>query len=125
MRRAAIWAAVILLAACLPGDLLPRPREMGELAPVRVMGVDADGPELEVTAATGERDGQEPLTLTARGASVSAAVRETQDLGDSYLHYGHVEQLVIGQEAAQEKLPQILDSYRGAGDTAADPEENG
>ncbi|MBQ6360285.1 MAG: NAD(P)H-dependent oxidoreductase subunit E [Lachnospiraceae bacterium] len=24
-----------------------------------------------------------------------------------------------------EKLPQILDSYRGAGDTAADPEENG
>ena len=109
MRRTAAWAAILLLIVCVPGDLLPRPREMGELAPVRVLGVDAHDGEIEVTAATGERDGQQPLTLNARGASVSEAARSVQDLGDSYLHYGHVEQIVLGQEAAQAALPQILD----------------
>lgn len=109
MRRAVIWAAAVLLAACAPGELLPHPREMGELALVRVMGVDADGSEIEVSVSAGESDGEETPTLAARGASVSAAARSAQELGDGYLYYGHVEQILIGQEAAQEVLPQILD----------------
>lgn len=101
--------AMLLLTGCGRGALVPYSREMGELALVRVMGVDISEQEVELTVSAGSQGQQEPITLSARGQSVSAAALNAKSIGDSYIYYGHMDQLLLGEDAAQETVPQVLD----------------
>ena len=72
-----LWAAaVLLLAGC---DQLPEAREMGDMALLRVMGVDTAPAGMAVTGSTGPRakglqaEGEPALTLAADRSSLSAA----------------------------------------------------
>ncbi len=99
-----------LLAGCDDRALLPYAREMGETALMRTVGLDAGEDGVVFTAATGSRaGGQEALVLSASGTSVPAAALAVQSLGDSYVYYGHTDQLLVGEEQAARGLTELVD----------------
>ena len=87
------------------------------MALLRTMGVDAGEKEgdLRVTVSTGKRaaglqgEGQPPLILSAEGGSLSSACLAMQGLSDSYVFYGYVDQLLLGEELALEGVQTVLD----------------
>ena len=103
----------VLVSAFLMGALasgcgkaaLPYAREMGDMALLRTMGVDAGeaAGQVRVTVSTGARaaglqgEGQPTLILSALGDSLSGACRSLQGLSDSYVFFGYVDQLLLGE----------------------------
>ena len=118
MGAAAVLAAALLLSGC-GKTALPYAREMGDMALLRTMGVDAEeeAGQVRVTVSTGKRaaglqgESQPPLILSAAGESLSAACLSMQGLSDSYVFYGYVDQLLLGEEAAQEGVEPVLDYF--------------
>lgn len=115
MRGLCVLAALcLLLSGC---DSLPYPREMGDMALLRTMGVDRDGDALVVTASTGPRarglqgEGMPSLVLSARQQSLSAACLAMQGLSDNYVFFGYVDQLLLGEELASQGIVPVLDYF--------------
>lgn len=110
-----LWAAaVLLLAGC---DRLPEAREMGDMALLRVMGVDTAPAGMAVTGSTGPRakglqaEGEPALTLAADRSSLSAACLAMQGQSDSYVFFGYVDQLMVGEALAEQGLRPVLDYF--------------
>jgi len=110
MKKAvACFLAVVLLSGC--GRGLPQSRELDDMALMRTMGVDLgeNEGELLVTASTNRRarglqgEAQPPLVLSAGRESISGACLAIQGLSDSYVFYGHVDQLLLGEELARQE----------------------
>ena len=111
-------ALLLLPALLLTGCAgLPRPREMGDMALLRTMGVDLGEDGLSVTVSTGPRarglqgEQEGALVLSARGDSFSAAALSLQSLSDSYVFFGYVDQLLLGQELAEAGITRVLDYF--------------
>lgn len=99
-----------LLTGCGDRALLPYAREMGDTALLRTMGVDRGEDEMTLTVSTGSRaGGQEALVLSASGPSLPAAALAVQSLGDSYVYYGHVDQMLVGEKQAAHGLSELVD----------------
>lgn len=99
-----------LLTGCGDRALLPYAREMGDTALLRTIGVDWAEDEVTLTVSTGSRaGGQEALVLSASGPSFPAAALAVQSLGDSYVYYGHVDQLLVGEPQAARGLTELVD----------------
>ena len=104
MRKLALMLAQCLLLAGCTG--LPKPREMGEMALLRTVGVDGAEASVTITASTGERasgtegNKQPPLILTGEGASLSAASLDLRAHSDSWVFSGYVDKLLLGQDAS-------------------------
>lgn len=111
MKGLPVWVLMLsLLSGCGGRALLPYAREMGDTALMRTVGLDAWEDGVLLSASTGERTGgQEPLTLSASGSSVPAAALAVQGLGDSYVYYGHVDRLLIGEEQAVRGVGTLMD----------------
>lgn len=116
MRRTLpLLAALALLLTGCSG--LPRPREMGDMALLRTMGVDLGEEGLSVTVSTGPRakglqgEGESALVLSAQGESLSDAALTLQSLSDSYVFFGYVDQLLLGEELAGAGVTQVLDYF--------------
>lgn len=111
MRR--VTACVLLmgmLSGCAGRSLLPYAREMGDTALVRVVGVDVADDGVELTVSTGTRGGgEEALVLSAQGRTLPEAALAVQSLGDSYVYYGHADQLVVGEEQVIAGLDGLVD----------------
>ena len=109
------WLFLILAALALvvvgsdPLNLLPYAREIDTVALMRTLGVDGSPEGMAVTVSGGARDGQEPEIFSGQGASVSGALLTMQGQGESYLFYGHVGQLLLGEALAEENLRPPLD----------------
>ncbi len=111
-------AALALLLVPLGGcraDVLPYAREIEEMELMRTLGVDAgaDG-GLAVAASTGRQGGADgldgPPTLAfGQADTLSAAVLDMQGEGDSYLYFGHVGQLLLGEELARRSARPALE----------------
>ena len=105
---------VLLLTGC---SGLPYPREMGDMALLRTMGVDLGEEGLSVTVSTGPRakglqgEGESALVLSAQGDSLSDAALTLQSLSDSYVFFGYVDQLLLGEELAGAGVTQVLDYF--------------
>ena len=117
MRGLCVLAALcLLLSGC---DSLPYPREMGDMALLRTMGVDAgEGDyQVEVTVSTGKRayglqgESQPSLVLSAQRESLSAACLAMQGLSDSYVFYGYVDQLLLGEGLIKRSVWPVLDYF--------------
>lgn len=110
MKIVLVCAALLgMLSGCSGRGWLPYAREMGDTALLRTMGLDG-GERVELTVSTGGRSGgQEALVLSAFGDSIPAAALAVQSLGDSYVYYGHVDQLLLGEEAAVEGVAPVVD----------------
>ena len=110
--KAVLVCAMLLtmLTGCGSRGWLPYAREMGDTALLRTMGLDGSGERLELTVSTGSRSGgQEALVLSAFGESIPAAALAVQSLGDSYVYYGHVDQLLLGEEVAVRGVGPVVD----------------
>jgi len=110
--KAVLVCAMLLtmLTGCGSRGWLPYAREMGDTALLRTMGLDGSGERLELTVSTGSRSGgQEALVLSAFGESIPAAALAVQSLGDSYVYYGHVDQLLLGEGVAVRGVGPVVD----------------
>lgn len=111
--------AAALLALLLSGcRQLPQAREMEDMALMRTVGVDAgrDG-QVTVTASSGRRargiqgETESPLILSAQRGSIAGACLAIQGLSESYVFYGHVDQLLLGEELARDGLRAALEYF--------------
>ena len=117
-RRRAGCGLALAACLCLTGCAgVPAAREMGNMALLRAMGVDTDGEAVLVTASTGLRasgtqgEEAEALTLRAGGPSLSAACLSMQGQSDSYVFFGYVDQLLLGEELARQGVRPVLDYF--------------
>ena len=106
-----LWFCVLtcmLLTGC---RWLPQPREMGDMALVRCVGVDPAGEEVNLTLSTGPQaqgtqGGEKPaLCLSAYGKSLSGAAQSAQLQSEKSLFFGYVDQLLLGEEQVGEISP--------------------
>ena len=107
------WAGVLaLLLLPLGGcraDLLPYAREIEDMSLVRTLGVDADADGVAVTAATGGQGLDDPALISGSAGTLSAALLEMQGEGDSYIYFGHVGQMLLGEDLARRGVGGALD----------------
>lgn len=116
MKRALplLLAVVVTLSGCTG---LPRPREMGDMALLRAMGVDRGEEGVSLTVSTGPRakglqgEQQPALTLSAEKPSLSAASLAIQGLSDRFVSFGYVDQLLLGEELARQGVKPVLDWF--------------
>ena len=107
-------AACLLLTGC---SQLPVAREMEDMALLRTMGIDRAPEGVAVTGSTGPRasglqgEGEPALTLSADRESLSAACLAMQGQSDSFVFFGYVDQLLIGEELAEEGVRPVLDYF--------------
>lgn len=103
MRKLVLMIAQCLLLAGCTG--LPTPREMGDMALLRTVGVDGGETGVFLTASTGERSGGSegekgpPLVLTGGGESLSAAAASLRQRGDSWVFFAYADQILLGRDA--------------------------
>lgn len=109
-----LMTLVLLLSGC---QALPRAREMGDMDLLRTMGVDAGESGVAVTASTGPRaqglQGQEESarSLSAPGGSLTSACLALQSMGENYVFFGYVDQLLLGEELARRDVTSTLDYF--------------
>lgn len=114
MKKLLLPALCLLLTGC---SGLPTAREMGDMALLRTLGVDPSPAGVAVTGSTGPRargvegEGESALTLGADRESLSAACLAMQGQSDSYVFFGYVDQLLIGQALAEEGVRPVLDYF--------------
>lgn len=114
-KRLVPWLAACLLLTGCSG--LPAAREMGDMALLRAMGIDAAPAGVAVTGSTGPRakgiqSEEEPaLTLSADQESLSGACLAMQGQSDSYVFFGYVDQLLVGEELAERDIQPVLDYF--------------
>ena len=102
MRKLALMLAQCLLLAGCTG--LPQPREMGEMALLRTVGVDAVPEGVRLTGSTGLRvsgvEGaeEEALIVTGEGRSLPAAAFALGQKRDKTVFFGYVDKLLLGEK---------------------------
>ncbi len=99
-----MYMSLMLLAGC-GGQ--PTGWQTGNVTLVRAVGVDMaeQGVRLSASGGSGER----PLVLAAHGATVAEGMRRLGTMGDGFVHFGHADQLLLGQDFAQTGVAQLLD----------------
>lgn len=114
-KRLLPWLTACLLLAGCSG--LPTAREMEDMALLRTLGVDPSPAGVAVTGSTGPRarglqgEGEPALVLTADRASLSAACLAMQGQSDSFVFFGYVDQLLLGEELAEQGVRPVLDYF--------------
>lgn len=114
-KRLLPWLAACLLLSGCSG--LPTAREMGDMALLRTLGVDPSPAGVAVTGSTGpqakgvEGEGEPALTLSADRESLSSACLAMQGQSDSFVFFGYVDQLLLGEELAEEGVQPVLDYF--------------
>ena len=116
MKRRFLAAALIPLV-CLSGCSgvggLPYAREMENMALIRTLGVDTAEDGVQVTASSARQrqgDGETAaLVLSGSARTASAACLTMQTYGTAYVFYGHVSQLLLGEDMARQGLREVLD----------------
>lgn len=104
----------LLLTGC---SQLPVAREMDDMALLRTMGIDRAPEGVAITGSTGPRakglqsEGEPALTLEADRESLSAACLAMQGQSDSFVFFGYVDQLLIGEDLAEEGVQPVLDYF--------------
>ena len=102
MRKLALMLAQCLLLAGCTG--LPQPREMGEMALLRTVGVDGMRDGVILTVSTGPRTAgvegakEAPLILRGEGRSLSAAAFGLGQKSDKTVFFGYVDKLLLGED---------------------------
>ncbi len=109
MKRLAAWTLLLSLLSGCGRAALPYAREMGDMALLRTMGLDVAQDGVELTVSTAKQSGRPALALSATGPSVAYAAQAVQSLGDSYVFYGHVDQMLLGEELAARGVGPALD----------------
>lgn len=101
---------VLLLTGCRRyAGILPYAREIEDMELMRTLGVDRAGAEQVAVTASGGSSQEETEVVFGRAGSISSAVLALQGEGASYLYFGHVTQLLLGEELARQGVLPPLD----------------
>lgn len=102
-------ALTLLLTGCRRySGVLPYAREIEDMELIRTLGVDGAGETGVAVTASGGTSQEETEVVTGEAGTISAAVLELQGEGSSYLYFGHVTQLLLGEElAARGAMPSL------------------
>ena len=105
---------VLLLMLLLTGcrrysGFLPYAREIEDMELIRTLGVDGAGETGVAITASGGTSQEETEVVSGQAGTISAAVLELQGEGSSYLYFGHVTQLLLGEELARRGVMPSLD----------------
>lgn len=105
---------VLLLMLLLTGcrrysGFLPYAREIEDMELIRTLGVDGAGETGVAITASGGTSQEETEVVSGEAGTISAAVLELQGEGSSYLYFGHVTQLLLGEELARRGVMPSLD----------------
>ena len=105
---------VLLLMLLLTGcrrysGFLPYAREIEDMELIRTLGVDTAGDAGVAITASGGTSQEETEVVAGEAGTISAAVLELQGEGSSYLYFGHVTQLLLGEELARRGVMPSLD----------------
>lgn len=106
------WALLLTLVLAARGaGLLPRGREMEELALVSALAADRTASEVTVTAVTGVRVSQneEPQVLTGAGQSLAEACQGLGEKDSAVPYLGQIDRLLVGEALARTGLWETLD----------------
>lgn len=106
--------SVLLLMLLLTGcrrysGFLPYAREIEDMELIRTLGVDGAGETGVAITASGGTSQEETEVVSGEAGTISAAVLELQGEGSSYLYFGHVTQLLLGEELARRGVMPSLD----------------
>lgn len=103
-------ALTLLLTGCRRySGVLPYAREIEDMELIRTLGVDGAGETGVAVTASGGTSREETEVVTGEAGTISAAVLELQGEGSSYLYFGHVTQLLLGEELAARGVMPSLD----------------
>lgn len=108
---------LFLLTSCGKDfEMLPDTWELEAVALVRTMGLDvAEKSDVSVVVSTGDQSqggkhGQEgPIVLQEQSGTIGGACLAMQGKGAAYVFYGHVGQLLLGEEMARRGIEEALD----------------
>lgn len=108
-----VLLSLLPLSGCR-STALPYGREIEHMALMRTMGVDQAEKGVLVTVSSGVQRGggqteTEPVVLSQTSGTISGALLSMQADGASYVFYGHVGQLLLGEELAREDVSPALD----------------
>lgn len=106
MKRRAIIMCILLmlLAGC---GRRPTGWQTGNVILVRAVGVDLADRGVRLSASGGS--GGRPLVLAAHGATVAEGMQRLGTAGDGFVHFGHADQLLLGEAFARTDAAQLLD----------------
>lgn len=111
-----VFLALLFLSSC--SSVLPQPQEMGNMALLRTFGADLGEDEnWLVTVSTGAQptglDGakEPPIILQAESASLEGASHHINSLTQHTIFYGYVDQLLIGDDLAQDGILHLLEYF--------------
>lgn len=110
MKKVCLCALTImlLLSGCRYSGVLPYGREIEDMELIRTLGVD-EGTEGVAITASGGSSQEDTHVVSGQADTISAAVLALQSDGDSYLYFGHVTQLVVGETLAAQGFGPVLD----------------
>ena len=105
-----VLALALLLTGCRRySGVLPYGREIEDMELIRTLGVDAAAGDGVAVTASGGTSREETRVVSGRAGTISAAVLALQGEGSSYLYFGHVGQLLLGEELARRGVMPSLD----------------
>lgn len=100
---------MLLLSGCRRySGFLPYGREIEDMELIRTLGVDEGAEGVTITASGGTSQ-EDTHVVSGEADTISAAVLALQSDGDSYLYFGHVTQLMVGETLAVSGLGSVLD----------------
>lgn len=124
MKRTVLFSLLFFLLLQLSGcGLLPERRELEQLLIVQTVGVDyaPGGVKLSLAAAAGQEQPEPPPALTGSGPTFSAALERIRDSSvEEELFTGHVRSLLVGEEAAERGLEDLLGTVCRSADLRLD-----
>lgn len=111
MRGAAVCLC-LLLTGC---SAMPQPREMGDMALLRAMGVDAGAEGYALTLSTDIRprgmqgEPEASLVLSGSGEDLPRARRAVDGGSRERVFYGYVDQVLLGEQLARRDVLPVLE----------------
>lgn len=117
MRRSGFVLVVIMCLLLTGCRVLPTPREMGDMALLRTVGIDPAQRGVSMTVSTGPQakgtqgERQPALCLSVEGESLSGAALAAQGESDKYVFFGYVDQLILGEEQVQKGVDPVLNWF--------------
>lgn len=96
-----MYMALALLTGC---DGRSAGWQTGNVTLVRALGVDLTGAGIDLVAWGG--DGER---LSAEGGSVADGLNRLKEMGTGFVHFGHADQILLGEDFARDKMPDLVD----------------
>lgn len=102
---------LLCLSGCSGGGLNTDRSEIERLMLIQTMGLDRKGDGIEMSVSSGLGIDDSPaLVMTAAATGMEAAIARLQNYSpENQLYYGHVQYLLLGQQAAVTDLASILE----------------